>query len=346
MVFLSRRAFTAPVVLAVFGGALGAGSARAAEGVAPVIGRVTSTEVAEHEVKVEAQINPGGLETTYAVWLVQQQADPKGGPTNNGEPPTGGPQTQTGHLAASSSDQTVSATLKGLPWGYTYWYMVKAVNSACSTTGESPYTFALHISGEFPNGQGTGLQYSSEVPCSYTKLSEEESDKTLKEYEAKHAKELEAQHAKERQEQEFKEAAATAAEAAARREREEKEAETTGVSLMTSKLLVEHGKTALVKLECLGVAPCKGKLTLTATDAVPRTSGRKRKNIHPRSIGFVSFSIEGDEEKTIDVPLNRAGRTLIGAARGSVSASLELQELPPTAGSKQTLRVRLSRKRA
>ena len=130
-------------------------------------------------------------------------------------------------------------------------------------------------------------------------------------------------------------------------EREEREAEKPGVALGSSTVMVGHGRTALVKLECLGIAACKGKLTLTAMGAAARESkgNSKRKNVHPRAIGTASFSIEGDEIKTIDVALNQAGRALIGSVRGSVSVSLELQELVPTVGSKQTVRVRLSKKR-
>jgi hypothetical protein len=347
MSFLSRHAFIATVVLAMSGATLYAGQARAAEGSGPVIGHVTATEVAEHEVKVEAQIDPGGLETAYEIRLVWQQADPKGGPTNNGEPPTGGPQTQTGKITAGSDYQTVSATLTGLQWGYTYYGVVAASNSACGEAmGE--FGIALHISGEFPNGQGTGRQYGSEIPCWFTKLSEEESAKTLKEYEAKHTQELEAQHAKEHQEQEFREAAARAAEATARREREEKAAEKGGVSSGVSSVMIEHGRTALVKLECLGIAACKGKLTLVATGAAARMSmgNSKRKSMHPRAIGTALYSIEGDEEKTVDMTLNQLGRALIRSVRRSVDVNLELQELASAAGSKQTIRVRLSKKRS
>jgi hypothetical protein len=344
MSFLSRRAFIAAVVLPISGVALYVGQARAAEGAGLVIGHVTATEVGQHEVKVEAQINPGGLEAAYAIWLVSQQADPRGGPTNDGEPPTGGPQTQTGKIAAGSGYQTVSATLTGLQWGYTYYGKVTASNSACEKA-KGEFEIALHISGEFPNGS-TGRQYESEIPCSYIGLSEEESANTLKEYEAKHAQELEAQHTKEHQEQELREAAARAAEATARREREEKEAETGSVSLSSSTVMVEHGRTALVKLECLGIAACKGKLTLMVTGAAARMSmgTAKRKSMHPRAIGTASFSIEGDEEKTIDMALNQAGRALIRSVRRSVDVSLELQELAPAAGSKQTVRVGLSKK--
>ncbi len=347
MSFLSRRAFIATVVLAMFGAALYTGQARAAEGSDPVIGHVTATEVEEHEVKVEAQINPGSLETAYEIRLAWQQADPKGGPTNNGEPPTGGPQTQAGKIAAGSGYQTVSATLTGLQWGYTYDGVVVASNSACGKA-KGEFGIALHISGEFPNGQGTGRQYESETPCWYTNLSEEESAKTLKEYEAKHAQELEAQHAKEHQEQKTREAAARAAEATARREREEKEAETGGVSLGSSTVIIERGRTTLVKLKCLGTEPCRGRLTLMATGAAARMSmgNSKRKSVHPRAIGTASYSIEGDEEKTVDMALNQAGRALIRSVRRSVDVNLELQELAPTAGSKQTIRVRISKKRS
>ncbi len=349
MSFLSKHAFTAEVVLAMFGATLYAGQARAAEGAAPVIGHVSAAEVAEHEVKVEAQIDPGGLETAYDIWLVWQLPDPPGGPpANAGEGPTGGLQTQTGHVAAATTDQTVSATFTGLQWGYVYYYVVVAANAANQTRGESPYQFALHASGEFPNGEGTGPPSESEVPLWYSKLSEEESAKTIEEYEATNAKELEAQHAKEHQEQEFREAAARAAEATARREREEEAAETGGVSLGSSTVMVELGRTAVVKLKCLGNEACKGKLTLIATGASARMSmgNSKRKSVPPRTIGMASFSIENDEEKTIDMALNRGGRELVRSVRASVGVRLEVQELAPTAGSKQTVGVRLGKKRS
>lgn len=342
MNFLSKCAFTAAIVLAVSGVALHAGQARAAEGAGLAIGHVTATEVAEHEVKVEAQIDPGGLEADYSIWLVRQQADPKGGPTNSGEPPAGGSQTQAGKIAASADYQTVSATLTGLAWGYTYYGVVATSNSACETA-RSEFHIALHISGEFPNGQGTGGQYGSEIPCWDIKLSEEESAQTLREYEARHAQELEAQRAREHQEQESRAAAARAAEATARREREEKEAETVGVSLMTSRVMIEHGRRALVKLECLGINPCKGKLTLMATGGAARKSNSRSKKAHPRAIGAASFSIEGDEEKTIAIALNQIGRALIGSIRGNVGVSLELQELAPAAGAEHKIRVRISK---
>jgi hypothetical protein len=324
-----------------------AGQARAAEGSDPAIDHVAATEIAEHEVKVEAQINPGSLETAYEIRLVWQQADPTGGPTNDGEPPVGGPRTQTGKIAAGSGYQTVSATFAALQWGYTYYGLVVASNVACGKA-KAEFEIALHISGEFPNGQGTGRPYESEIPCWYTSLSEEASATTRREYEAKHAQELEAQHAREHREQEIREAAARALEATARREREEQEAESVGVSLSRSTVMIERGTTALVKLECLGTETCRGRLTLVATGAAARMSmgSGKRKRVRPRAIGTASYSVEGDEERKVDVALNQAGKALIRSVRRGVDVNLELQELAPTAGSKHTIRVRLTKKRS
>ena len=327
---------------------LSAGRASAAEGVGPVIGHVTATETAEHEVEVEAQIDPGGLETTYEVWLMWQEADPRGGPTNGGERPTGGSQTQTGHIAAGSGDQAVSVTLKGLQWGYTYWYGVRAVNSACNTRGQSPYTFALHISGEFPDGSGTGPPYETEISCGFTKLSENEAAQTLKEYEAKHAKELEAQHAKEHEEQEFKEAAARTAEAAARKQREEQEQDKGGLSLIATSVTVQRNGMALVKLECLGIATCHGKLMLAVHDPVKENgvTGAKGKNARTVVIGTGSFSISGDETKAVKVNLNAAGSALLGIDHGRVSASLAILEIAPSPQNTQTKTVQLVQQKA
>jgi hypothetical protein len=344
--FLSRALRLAPVSCAILAGGLvlSAGRASAAEGVGPVIGHVTATETAEHEVEVEAQIDPGGLETTYEVWLMWQEADPRGGPTNGGERPTGGSQTQTGHIAAGSGDQTVSVTLKGLQWGYTYWYGVRAVNSACNTRGQSPYTFALHISGDFPDGSGTGPPYETEISCGFTKLSENEAAQTLKEYEAKHAKELEAQHAKEHEEQEFKEAAARAAEVAARKQREEQEQDKGSLSLAAATVTVQSHGVALVKLECLGIASCHGKLTLTAKSTV-KTKGKKQP-ARTTTIGTVSFSIPGDETTMARINLDAAGRALLEADHGRCTASLALLELAPSPPNTQTKTVHLVQQKA
>ncbi len=331
-------------VCAVLAGglALFAAGPSAAEGRSPVIGHVATTEVGEHEVKVEAPIDSGGLETSYEFRLVWQQADPTGGPTNNGESPVGGEQSQTGHIAAGSGNQAVSVSFTNLQWGYTYWYVIAAINSAGKTKGESPYSFGFHISGEFPNGMGTGPPYESEIPFWYEKLSEEESAKTLKEYEARHAKELEAQHLKEAEEQRNREAAAVA-EAAALKLLEEEEAQRGrggGAMLASTNIAVQHGVFSLTDLECYGATTCFGRLILTARTTSVAKNGRR----HPRRvvIGTTDFSVQGDSERIVKVKMNRTGRELLNTANRRLDANLEIDERLPNAGwthTKQTVRL-------
>lgn len=227
MPILIAAAMATPLIAAALSPAL----TTAAEDGSPVIGHVSATEVGEHEVKLEAQVDPGGLETVYEIRLVWQLPDPPGGPPlDAGERPTGGAQTQTGTIAAASGDQAVTATLTELSWGYVYYYVIIAANSVGQTKGESPFQFGFHISGEFPNGEGTGPPYESETPIWYTKLSEEESKETLRKYEAeKYAKEQEEQKAKEArylaEEAEMKRVEEEEAQEAAARERREEEAE-------------------------------------------------------------------------------------------------------------------------
>ena len=342
MSVLSRRTFTATVTLAMLGAALHAEQARAAEGNGPVIGHVTAAEVAEHQVKVEAQIDPGGLETAYEIRLVWQLPDPTGGPpANAGERPTGGPQTQTAHIAAATINQTVSATFTGLQWGYVYYYVVVAGNSASQTRGESPYQFALHISGEFPNGEGTGPPYESEIPLWYTKLSEEESAQTLREYEAKHAVELEALHRQEAERQHELEALATSEAADLRRQREEeaRSRAAAGAWLTGGVLTVGRGDTASAKLECLGTAGCRGRLRLTAKNV---QGSRHAKGTADILVGASSFSIAADEERRIRISLNPAGRRLLRRAHGRFRATLTITALAPTPVTRST-GVRLER---
>ncbi len=105
---------------------------------------------------------------------------------------------------------------------------------------------------------------------------------------------------------------------------------------------------ALVKLECLGISSCHGKLTLTASDPTKakgaQTKGAKGakggKNARTATIGTVSFSVAGDETKAVKVDLNAAGRALLSADHGHCSASLAILELAPSP-STQTKAVQL-----
>ena len=125
-----------------------------------------------------------------------------------------------------------------------------------------------------------------------------------------------------------------------------------------------------VELTCSDVATCAGKLTLTVK--IPLKTGNKAKT-KTETIGTAtfsipagktatievtlkagahghdrdtSFSIPGDEAKTVKVNLDAAGRALLKADHGRCSASLALLELAPSPQNTQTKTVQLVRQKA
>jgi len=120
-----------------------------------------------------------------------------------------------------------------------------------------------------------------------------------------------------------------------------------GVSLAATNVTVQSNGMALVKLTCLGVSSCRGKLTFTAKSTVKaegaRAKGVKGEKARTVTIGTASFSIVGDETKAVNVELDAAGRALLGADHGQLSASLEILGLAPSATNTQAKTVRLVR---
>jgi hypothetical protein len=100
---------------------------------------------------------------------------------------------------------------------------------------------------------------------------------------------------------------------------------TGGVALAGAAIAVQGGRTAVMRLECLGSAGCRGKLTLSAKIA-SKARGRKKPARTVR-IGIVSFSIPGDETKTVRIRLDAAGRVLLAADHARLSATLTILEL-------------------
>jgi hypothetical protein len=126
--------------------------------------------------------------------------------------------------------------------------------------------------------------------------------------------------------------------------------DTGGIALAGTSISVQPNGTALVKLNCLGVAGCRGKLRLRARVAAKGNgngngSGKKA-SVRAATIGTVSYTIAGDETKTVKLDLNAAGRALFSADRGRLSASLEILEVSPGAKNTQTKTVRLVQQRA
>ncbi len=317
---------------------LSAAPALAASGEPPTISGETPAGVTEHGATLEAQIDPEGSETTLEVWI-QCERPPSGGAPC--EAAAVSPLGQD-HLASGSAAETVAAVLTGLEPGYSYTYWFVATNAVGRTEGRHRplETQALGAC----NG---GCPYKAELPEWVQIMSEEESAMRVREFEVRHAKELEALHAKEAEQQTAREATEAREAAALKRQKEEEAAMTGGVSLTTTSVGVQRNGMALLKLECLGIESCHGKLTLTAKGAA---NAKGRKNPTPTAaattIGSVDFSIAGDEKKAIEFKLNTSGRALLKADHGHCGASLAILELAPSPESTQTKPVQLVRQKA
>ncbi len=199
--------------------------ATAAANGSPVIEQTTLVSVSETGATVEAQINPEGLETSYEIKLVWQDADPPG----PGENVSGGPHAQTGQIAAGPGEQTVSAVLTGMQRGYTYWYEVIATN-ANGKAKSGAHPFGYLNGGAYPEGVGSGPPDEAEIPQWLINESNSESAETLKKYEEQQAREQLEKKAKEAarratEEAELKQAEEREAQEAAARERTEHEEE-------------------------------------------------------------------------------------------------------------------------
>lgn len=294
--------------------------ATASEVELPTIASVEVTDVTETSVTLVAQVNPNDSEGEYEFRLVQQGSPP----AFRGEPIPGGPQVHQGHIG--TGEQTVSAVITDLQPGHLYWYVLVVTNSEQrAKTGDAYFSF--HYSGGFPEGIG-GAPYEAEIPEWAIDSAEEQAAKAVREYEAK-----QRQAEKEQEEQRAKEAVFRTAEAAALKQRKEEEAKETAAQatgsalLAATRIMVKSGRVSLLKLSCLGSARCHGKLTLLARGSA-RSKAKKRR-ARTVIIGAAGFSIVGDETKTVEVDINTAGRSLLNADHGHLTASLTILELAP-----------------
>jgi hypothetical protein len=116
------------------------------------------------------------------------------------------------------------------------------------------------------------------------------------------------------------------------------------VSLAGTHITVQSSGVALVKLECVGEATCDGKLTLTTRVTIKakgkRKAAKRAVGIRTVTVGTASFSIAGDEARTVNIKLDAIGLAALSADHGRLSSSLTLLELAPAANT-QTKTVQL-----
>ncbi|MGH2853803.1 MAG: hypothetical protein ACRDLF_06390 [Solirubrobacteraceae bacterium] len=109
---------------------------------------------------------------------------------------------------------------------------------------------------------------------------------------------------------------------------------------LAGKSLSVSGGVALARLECSGgTAECAGKLTLTAKEASKAKHGRR--SSRTVTIGTAKFTIAPQQTTAVKLDLDAAGRALLSAGHGELSASLTILELAPQAGRPQAQSVRL-----
>jgi hypothetical protein len=108
---------------------------------------------------------------------------------------------------------------------------------------------------------------------------------------------------------------------------------TGAVLLAGTRIATTRGGEAAVKLRCAGTVKCSGKLTLIVTPGMFEKRGRSGKGGKRRSkttaIGTASFSISPGNTTTIDVKLSSAGRVLLSADHGRLTASLTILKSSP-----------------
>ena len=117
------------------------------------------------------------------------------------------------------------------------------------------------------------------------------------------------------------------------------------VSLTGSILSVHSGGKTSVKLTCTGTATCAGKLTLIVT-LKGKSKGKHGKKAKTETIGTAAFSIPAGKTGGVTITLTAAGRTLLKAGHGKLSASLTILKSSPAPASTQHKTVQLLQKTA
>ncbi len=119
-----------------------------------------------------------------------------------------------------------------------------------------------------------------------------------------------------------------------------------GVSLAGTRVVAKKDGQAAVELRCAGPEMCRGRLTLTArrknaTRMNGEQRGGRRDDPKPTTIATAVFAIPPGRIAIVKLRLSPTGRALLGADRGSLSASLEILELAPSPENTQTKTVNL-----
>lgn len=242
----ARAAARAPGVLAVLAVSLVFAPSALAAGGEPTVSGARATSITENSATLEAQVNPGGGNTTYEFWLVYRTCQGSGVQCQEITDERVG----EGLLAPGDSAQTVSVDLTHLQPGYSYSYWVVASSSAGKA--ESPHSeFETQPAGACDGG----CPYKPEISSAELEATKLIAEQIFMEIEAKRQ-----QAAREHDEQQAREDAARyAAEAAELKRVEEEEAAADARSNVVAGCVVPSlkGDTLSKAQRALGKAHCR-----------------------------------------------------------------------------------------
>lgn len=119
---------------------------------------------------------------------------------------------------------------------------------------------------------------------------------------------------------------------------------TATVSLVGTHIATRRDGRAAIELRCTGTAKCRGRLMLTVKG--PFGKGGKRRSKKTMTLGTATFSIAPGTTATIEVELDAAGRALLSADHGRLSAGLTILETSPAPSHAHTEKVQLVRQKA
>jgi hypothetical protein len=312
-------------VLVVVAASLGFAPSTMAVAGEPTIVDAQAIGITEQGTMLEAQINPGNGETAYEFWLECRSV-------SGGSCESIARQEQGGHIASGSGERTVAVNMSGLQPGYNYLFRVAASNAVGRV--EARLSFETQQLGAC----ATGCPYKTGPSLAALEQSRKYGE------EAPIRQTAREQAAKEQAEREAALAKADQPASATTNNPPSTVSESGDVVLASTGITVQSDGTAVVKLNCLGIESCHGKFTFMAKSSV-KTKGKKKTTTHPMTIGTASFTIAGDETKTVRVKLDVAGRALLKADHGRCSASMTILELAPSPENTQTKAVHLMQKK-
>ena len=305
---------------------------------APTVESESVSDVTERGATLEARIDPGGFETTYAFWVGHDVCSSEVvGYEKQCHVEAMSPLGE-GYMAGDAR-QLVSAAVTGLEANELYVYVVAAVNSLGHVVAEERQFRTLAVggfqSGPPPIPENKANPYEPTTEPGVASGAASSAAQVEREYEEQRAnEERKAKQAEEEQE------------AANRRANQLPPAlgipaETVlpnagEVSLVGSNIAVRRDGVALVKLGCKAGEGCIGTLTLTVASnsgvhSRSQTLNGKDKDVGAKvgdartrkvTIATRRFSIRHGASTTVKLVLNGTGRALLDADHGHLSARL------------------------